>query len=146
MPGPTITVKILALAAAVDAVEPGEIGIGGVGRATASDEAALPESVKFVYEGVLGPWIVGKDVILHVISRVGDDGCSYQAMEHTGPSLQHLSQDSRFTLTNMAIEAGAKSGIIAPDDVTLAYVKARQEATGRHSHFDVYESDGAATY
>src|SRR5207302_10536646 len=69
-----------------------------------------------------------------------------QAMEHAGPALRRRSQDSRFTLTNLAIEAGAKSGIIPPDDVTLAYVKARQEATGRHSHFDVYESDGAATY
>ena len=106
----------------------------------------IPESVKFVYEGVPGPWVVGKDLILHVISRVGDDGCAYQAMEHTGPALQHLSQDSRFTLTNMAIEAGAKSGIIPPDEVTLAYVKARQEITGRHSHYDVYESDPDATY
>jgi 3-isopropylmalate/(R)-2-methylmalate dehydratase large subunit len=102
--------------------------------------------VKFVYEGIPGPWVVGKDLILHVISRVGDDGCAYQAMEHTGPTLRHLSQDSRFTLTNMAIEAGAKSGIIAPDDVTLAYVRSRQDATGRHREFDVYGSDPDATY
>ena len=58
-------------------------------------------------------------------------------MEHTGPALQHLSQDSRFTLTNMAIEAGAKSGIVPPDEVTLAYVRERQEATGRRTPFDV---------
>jgi 3-isopropylmalate/(R)-2-methylmalate dehydratase large subunit len=106
----------------------------------------VPESVKFVYEGVPGPWVVGKDLILHVISRVGDDGCAYQAMEHTGPALQHLSQDSRFTLTNMAIEAGAKSGIIPPDDVTLAYVKSRQAATGRVGDFDVWQSDADADY
>ena len=106
----------------------------------------VPESVKFVYEGRPGPWVIGKDLILHVISVVGDDGCAYQAMEHTGPALQHLSQDSRFTLTNMAIEGGAKSGIIPPDDVTLAYVKSRQEASGRHGHFDVYESDPGAAY
>ena len=106
----------------------------------------VPESVKFVYEGRPGPWVVGKDLILHVISRVGDDGCSYQAMEHTGPGLRHLSQDSRFTLTNMAIEAGAKSGIIPPDDVTLAYVRGRQEATGRVRDFDVFQSDPDATY
>src|SRR5204862_2015710 len=106
----------------------------------------VPESVRFVYSGVPGPWVVGKDLILHVISRVGDDGCAYQAMEHTGPALEHLSQDSRFTLTNMAIEAGAKSGIIPPDDVTLAYVKSRQEATGRHGHYDVYDSDPGAVY
>src|SRR5437899_3060714 len=106
----------------------------------------VPESVKFVYEGRPGPWIVGKDLILHVISRVGDDGCAYQAMEHTGPALQHLSQDSRFTLTNMAIEAGAKSGIIAPDEVTLAYVRSRQEATGRSTPFRVHASDPEASY
>lgn len=103
----------------------------------------VPESVKFVYEGEPGPWVVGKDVILHVISRVGDDGCAYQAMEHTGPALQHLSQDSRFTLTNMAIEAGAKSGIIPPDDVTLAYVKSRQAVTGRVRLRRVGSDDGA---
>jgi 3-isopropylmalate/(R)-2-methylmalate dehydratase large subunit len=106
----------------------------------------VPESVKFIYEGRPGRWVVGKDMILSVIGLVGDDGCDYQAMEHTGPALQHLSQDSRFTLTNMAIEAGAKSGIVPPDDVTLTYVRARQQATGRIRDFDVYQSDPDATY
>src|SRR5207248_9973672 len=77
---------------------------------------------------------------------VGDDGCAYAAMEHARPALGHLSQDSRLTLTNMAIEAGAKSGIIPPDDVTRAYVRSRQEITGRHRDFDVYESDPGAAY
>src|SRR5438309_8699915 len=67
-------------------------------------------------------------------------------MEHIGPALRHLSQDSRFTITNMAIEAGAKSGIIPPDDVTIAYVRARQEATGRVRDSDVFASDSDATY
>jgi 3-isopropylmalate/(R)-2-methylmalate dehydratase large subunit len=106
----------------------------------------VPESVRFVYTGRPGPWVVGKDLILSVIARVGDDGCAYQAMEHTGPALQHLSMDSRFTLTNMAIEAGAKSGIIAPDDVTTEYVRTRQELTGRHGEFDVLASDPDAPY
>ena len=106
----------------------------------------VPESVKFVYEGKPGPWVVGKDLILSVIGLVGDDGCDYQAMEHTGPALQYLSQDSRFTLTNMAIEAGAKSGIVPPDEVTLTYVRARQEATGRKREFHVDRSDPDATY
>ncbi|HWL64543.1 MAG TPA: aconitase family protein, partial [Actinomycetota bacterium] len=75
----------------------------------------VPESMKIVYEGRPGPWVVGKDLILTVIARIGDDGASYMAMEHTGSALQHLSIDSRLTLTNMAIEAGAKSGIIPPD-------------------------------
>lgn len=106
----------------------------------------VPESVRFVYEGRPGPWVIGKDLILHVIGVVGDDGCAYQAMEHTGPALAHLSQDSRFTLANMAIEAGAKSGIIPPDEVTLAYVRARQAATGRVRDFDALASDGDARY
>jgi 3-isopropylmalate/(R)-2-methylmalate dehydratase large subunit len=90
--------------------------------------------------------VVGKDLILAVIAMVGDDGCSYQAMEHTGPALEYLSMDSRFTLTNMAIEAGAKSGIIGPDEVTVAYVRSRQEATGRVQPFDAVASDEDATY
>jgi len=106
----------------------------------------VPESVRFVYQGRPGPWVVGKDLILSVIAEVGDDGCSYQAMEHTGPALEHLSMDSRFTLTNMAIEAGAKSGIIPPDQLTLAYVKARQEATGRIRPFETFRSDRDASY
>jgi len=106
----------------------------------------VPESVLFRHTGRPGPWVVGKDVILHVIARVGDDGCCYQAMEHTGPALAHLSQDSRFTLTNMAIEAGAKSGIIAPDEVTLAYVRSRHEATGRFTPFQLHASDPDASY
>ncbi len=106
----------------------------------------VPESVRFVYEGRPGPWVIGKDLILSVIGQVGDDGCAYQAMEHTGPALAHLSQDSRFTLANMAIEAGAKSGIIAPDEVTLDYVRARQAATGRVREFPVDASDPDAEY
>ncbi|HXJ66581.1 MAG TPA: 3-isopropylmalate dehydratase large subunit [Actinomycetota bacterium] len=106
----------------------------------------VPESVRFVYEGVPGPWVVGKDLILSVIALVGDDGCSYQAMEHTGPALQHLSMDSRFTLSNMAIEAGAKSGIVAADEVTLEYVRERQRVTGRVHGFDVFASDDDAVY
>lgn len=101
----------------------------------------VPETARFVYEGSPGPWVIGKDLILSVIARIGDDGADYRAMEHTGPALRHLSMDSRFTLTNMAIEAGAKSGILEPDEITLGYVRERQEATGRTAEFDVYRSD-----
>ncbi|HWL64857.1 MAG TPA: 3-isopropylmalate dehydratase large subunit, partial [Actinomycetota bacterium] len=106
----------------------------------------VPESMKIVYEGRPGPWIVGKDLILTVIARIGDDGATYMAMEHTGSALQHLSIDSRLTLTNMAIEAGAKSGIIPPDDRTLEYVGLRQGAVGRYRDFDVFLSDEDAEY
>lgn len=106
----------------------------------------VPESMKIVYEGRPGPWVIGKDLILSVIARIGDDGASYMAMEHTGSGLAHLSMESRLTLTNMAIEAGAKSGIVCPDEVTLDYVRARQEATGRARDFTVFASDPDATY
>ena len=106
----------------------------------------VPESIKIVYTGHMRPWVMGKDLILSVIARIGDDGARYMAMEHTGETLAELSMDSRLTLTNMAIEAGAKSGIVPPDPRTLAYVAERQLDTGRHNPFDVYSSDADADY
>jgi 3-isopropylmalate/(R)-2-methylmalate dehydratase large subunit len=106
----------------------------------------VPETMKVVYRGVPAPWIVGKDLILSVIAQIGDDGARYMAMEHTGDTLEHLSMESRLTLTNMAIEAGAKSGVIAPDATTLTYVEERMVATGRRRAFDVLESDSDAVY
>jgi 3-isopropylmalate/(R)-2-methylmalate dehydratase large subunit len=102
--------------------------------------------MKIVYSGKLGPWVMGKDLILTVISRIGDDGASYMAMEHTGETLSHLSMEARLTLTNMAIEAGAKSGIVPADEVTLDYIRTRQEATGRARDFDVVASDDDAEF
>ena len=106
----------------------------------------VPETMKIVYSGTLGPWVMGKDLILTVISRIGDDGARYMAMEHTGETLSHLSMEARLTLTNMAIEAGAKSGIVPADEVTLDYIRTRQEATGRFRDFDVVASDDDAEY
>ena len=106
----------------------------------------VPETMKIVYSGRPGDWVVGKDLILTVISRIGDDGAAYMAMEHTGETLRYLSMDSRLTLTNMAIEAGAKSGIIPPDDRTLEYVGERQSATGRYRDFDIFMSDEDADF
>jgi 3-isopropylmalate/(R)-2-methylmalate dehydratase large subunit len=106
----------------------------------------VPESMKIVYSGAPAAWVMGKDLILSVIARIGDDGARYMAMEHTGSTLEHLSMDARLTLTNMAIEAGAKSGIVPPDSRTLAYVQERQVATGRHREFELIESDADAEY
>jgi 3-isopropylmalate/(R)-2-methylmalate dehydratase large subunit len=106
----------------------------------------VPESIKVVYTGHLQPWVMGKDLILSVIARIGDDGARYMAMEHTGDTIAELSMDSRLTLTNMAIEAGAKSGIVPPDDRTLRYVAERQIDTGRVNPFEVYASDADADY
>lgn len=106
----------------------------------------VPETLRIDYTGTPGPWVMGKDVILSVIARIGDDGAAYMAMEHAGPGLANLSMDSRLTLTNMAIEAGAKSGIIEPDRVTLDYVTERQREMGRERDFDVFTSDRGASF
>jgi 3-isopropylmalate/(R)-2-methylmalate dehydratase large subunit len=106
----------------------------------------VPETLKVVYRGAPPPWVVGKDLILSVIAAIGDDGARYMAMEHTGDTIAHLSMDSRLTLTNMAIEAGGKSGIIAPDRRTVDYVDERQSATGRTRDFPVLSSDPGADY
>jgi 3-isopropylmalate/(R)-2-methylmalate dehydratase large subunit len=106
----------------------------------------VPETMKITYTGALDPWVVGKDLILSVIARIGDDGASYMAMEHTGDTLKDLSMESRLTLANMAIEAGAKSGIVAPDDVTMEYVEARQAENNRFREPHVLQSDPDAEY
>jgi 3-isopropylmalate/(R)-2-methylmalate dehydratase large subunit len=106
----------------------------------------VPESMRIEYRGRPGAWVIGKDLILHVISRIGDDGARYMAMEHTGEGMSHLSMESRLTLTNMAIEAGAKSGIVPPDERTLDYVRERQQATGRERDVTIFHSDPEAEY
>ncbi len=89
----------------------------------------VPESLKFVLSGERKPFVTGKDLILFIIGEIGVDGARYCAMEFEGPVISALSMDERFTITNMAIEAGAKNGIIAPDEKTLAYV--RETGTSR---------------
>ncbi len=101
----------------------------------------VPESIKFVYTGTLKKWISGKDIILYTIGRIGVDGALYQAMEFTGEVIDRLSIDDRFSICNMAIEAGGKNGIIAPDDITLAYVNERKKRD-----IVVYHSDEDAEY
>lgn len=81
----------------------------------------VPESIKFVYHGKLGKWVGGKDLILHTIGDIGVDGALYKAMEFTGEVIRKLSMDDRFAMCNMAIEAGGKSGIIEPDEITRKY-------------------------
>jgi 3-isopropylmalate/(R)-2-methylmalate dehydratase large subunit len=89
----------------------------------------VPESVKFEYEGSLGPWVTGKDLILFTIGEIGVDGALYQAMEFTGAAAESLSMEERLTVANMAIEAGGKNGIFAPDGLTRAYVENRFRRT-----------------
>src|SRR5512136_305520 len=87
----------------------------------------VPPTVKFVYRGKLGKWVGGKDLILYTIGQIGVDGALYAAMEFTGEAIASLSMDGRFTMANMAIEAGGKAGIFPVDRKTLAYVKTRAQ-------------------
>ena len=101
----------------------------------------VPSTIKFVYEGELRPWVTGKDLILYTIGQIGVEGARYRAMEFTGSAVGELSMDQRLTMANMAIEAGAKNGIIAPDMVTRVYVDDRARRPARY-----YESDPDASY
>ncbi|MQL51287.1 3-isopropylmalate dehydratase large subunit [Desulfofundulus thermobenzoicus] len=101
----------------------------------------VPQSVKFVYYGELPPWVGGKDLILYTIGRIGVDGALYQAMEFTGPAIEALSMDGRLTMANMAVEAGAKNGIVPPDEVTRRYVEGRAKRP-----YTFYQSDPGARY
>ncbi|MGQ5710193.1 3-isopropylmalate dehydratase large subunit [Desulforudis sp. DRI-14] len=101
----------------------------------------VPESIRFVYEGELPESVGGKDLILHTIGDIGVEGALYQAMEFTGPVIENLSMDGRFTMCNMAIEAGAKNGIVPPDRTTEAYVQNRAKRP-----YKFYHSDGDAKY
>jgi 3-isopropylmalate/(R)-2-methylmalate dehydratase large subunit len=100
----------------------------------------VPPGIKFIYKGKLKKWVGGKDLILYTIGRVGVDGALYKVMEFSGPVIRSLGMDDRFAMSNMAIEAGARAGIIAPDAVTLKYV---QPAPRK---FKVYKSDRDAAY
>lgn len=101
----------------------------------------VPESMRFIIKGKRKPFVYGKDIILYIIGKIGVDGALYRAMEFTGEGIKDLSMDSRFSICNMAIEAGGKNGIIAPDEITLAYVKERAKR-----EFKIFESDKDARY
>ena len=95
------------------------------GMATGEIWFKVPSAIKFVLNGKLRPWVSGKDVILHIIGQIGVDGALYKSMEFVGEGVSSLSMDDRFTICNMAIEAGAKNGIFPVDDKTRAYLKGR---------------------
>lgn len=101
----------------------------------------VPESIKFIYKGTLPKHVSGKDVILYTIGQIGVDGALYRAMEFTGEVIDALDMDDRFSICNMAIEAGGKSGIMAPDKKTRTFVKERNQRA-----FKEYSSDNNATY
>ncbi|GBC62201.1 3-isopropylmalate dehydratase large subunit [Desulfonema ishimotonii] len=101
----------------------------------------VPEAMKFVFTGELSPWVEGKDLILYLIGDIGVDGALYRSMEFTGPVIDKLSVEGRMTMANMAIEAGGKNGIIAPDALTEEYVSGRAVR-----EYQFYQSDADAEY
>ena len=111
------------------------------GMATGKAWFKVPSAIRFVLTGKPAKWISGKDIILHIIGTIGVDGALYKSMEFTGDGIQYLSMDDRFTMANMAIEAGGKNGIFPVDDVTIEYMK-------EHStkEYTVYEADEDAVY
>jgi 3-isopropylmalate/(R)-2-methylmalate dehydratase large subunit len=106
----------------------------------------VPESIKFVYEGTPSRYVTGKDLILHTIGEIGVDGALYQAMEFTGPAMAQLSIESRFTMCNMAIEAGAKCGVVGHDEKTAAYLAGRPAGSRGRAGGVVFASDADAGY
>jgi 3-isopropylmalate/(R)-2-methylmalate dehydratase large subunit len=120
-------------------------GIGSTdmaaGMATGKCWFKVPSALKFVLKNKPAKWISGKDIILHIIGMVGVDGALYKSMEFVGDGLDYLSIDDRFTMANMAIEAGGKNGIFPVDDKTVEYLK--DHAT---KEWTVYEADADAEY
>ena len=101
----------------------------------------VPSALKFVLTGKPNQWISGKDIILHIIGMIGVDGALYKSMEFVGDGIQHLSMDDRFTICNMAIEAGGKNGIFPVDEKTIEYMNEHSTKS-----FTVYEADEDAEY
>ncbi len=113
----------------------------GVGFATGKAWFKVPESLLFKIEGTLAQGVTGKDVILHIIGMIGVDGALYRAMEFTGSAIANMGMDERLSVSNMAIEAGGKAGLIPVDEITRAYMDGRVERP-----YTEYHSDEGAEY
>lgn len=111
------------------------------GVATGKAWFKVPGAIKFVLKGKTKKYISGKDVILHIIGKIGVDGARYKSMEFTGEGLKNLSMDDRFTIANMAIEAGAKNGIFEVDEKTIEYMK--EHSTKK---YEIFTADDDAKY
>lgn len=112
-----------------------------VGMAKGRAWFKVPSAIKFNLKGKLNPYVSGKDVILHIIGKIGVDGALYKSMEFGGEGLKNLTIDDRFCIANMAIEAGAKNGIFEVDEHTIEYVKNRSKRENR-----IYKADENARY
>lgn len=113
----------------------------GAGMATGKCWFKIPSAIKVIVTGEFKPWVSGKDLILHLIGQIGVDGARYKSLEFVGQGIKNLTIDDRFTIANMAIEAGAKNGIFPVDEITEAYIKGRTNRKAK-----VYEADDDAEY
>lgn len=111
------------------------------GMATGKAWFKVPSAIKFILTGKPAKWVSGKDIILHIIGMIGVDGALYQSMEFTGDGISNLSMDDRFTIANMAIEAGGKNGIFPVDSLAIEYMKEHSIKT-----YQIYEADPDAEY
>ena len=111
------------------------------GMATGKAWFKVPSAIKFILTGKPSKWVSGKDVILHIIGMIGVDGALYKSMEFVGDGIKNLSMDDRFTIANMAIEAGGKNGIFPVDDIAQAYMKEHSDR-----NYTIYEADEDAEY
>ncbi len=113
----------------------------GAGMITGKAWFKVPSAIRFILTGKMKPWVSGKDVILHIIGMIGVDGALYRSMEFMGEGVANLTMDDRFTIANMAIEAGAKNGIFPVDETTIAYMKEHSTKPYR-----IFEADEDAVY
>ena len=111
------------------------------GMATGKAWFKVPSAIRFNLTGKPSKWVSGKDVILHIIGMIGVDGALYKSMEFTGDGIKNLSMDDRFTIANMAIEAGAKNGIFPVDDLAIAYMKEHSKR-----EYKIFTADDDAVY
>ncbi len=111
------------------------------GMATGKAWFKVPSAIKFILTGKPAKWVSGKDIILHIIGMIGVDGALYRSMEFTGDGIAHLSMDDRFTIANMAIEAGGKNGIFPVDEKAEAYIREHSSKP-----YKIYEADPDAEY
>lgn len=120
-------------------------GVGSTDMAAAMATGQMwlkvPSALKFNLKGKLNKWVSGKDIILHIIGKIGVDGALYKSMEFTGEGVKELSMDDRFTISNMAIEAGGKNGIFPADEKTIEYMKEHSD-----KKYIIYEADEDALY
>ncbi len=111
------------------------------GMATGKAWFKVPSALKFVLTGKPAKWVSGKDVILHIIGKIGVDGALYKSMEFVGDGIKNLTMDDRFAMANMAIEAGAKNGIFPVDELAIQYIKDHSKR-----EYKIYEADEDAEY